>query len=160
MKPKKRFFEQWIPPGLEAFKFNVDGSVRGQLGQAGIGGVLRDSRGLVLCLFSISVGCQEVITAELIAIDKACTICISNQRLLERSIEIASDSLMAVSWINSDSFGSMAHVKIIYYIREKLSNHGSLEVRYYSRISNSVADNLAKRASKGDEEDFIQWSSS
>ena len=41
----------WRPPELDSLKFNVDGFARGLPGQAGIGGVLRDSCGNVLCVF-------------------------------------------------------------------------------------------------------------
>ncbi|KAK3188145.1 hypothetical protein Dsin_027706 [Dipteronia sinensis] len=40
------------PPPSGIFKFNVDGSVRGSPGQAGMGGVLRNWNGTILCLFS------------------------------------------------------------------------------------------------------------
>ncbi|KAK3200402.1 hypothetical protein Dsin_023817 [Dipteronia sinensis] len=60
--------EKWMPPQSDGLKFNVDGSVRGSSGQAGIGGVLRDSRGKVLCTFSEFIGIKDVITAEIQAL--------------------------------------------------------------------------------------------
>ncbi|KAK2655689.1 hypothetical protein Ddye_008741 [Dipteronia dyeriana] len=44
-------FKEWIPPIQEVLKFNIDGSVRGSPGQAGIGGILRDKSGNVFCSF-------------------------------------------------------------------------------------------------------------
>ena len=51
---------------------------RGNLGPAGIGGVLRDSSGKVLCFFSVFCGLQDSIMAETLAIHKACEILVSN----------------------------------------------------------------------------------
>lgn len=52
VKPVKRIrVEEWIPPTSKALKFNVDGSARGSPGLAGMGGVLRDEREKILCLF-------------------------------------------------------------------------------------------------------------
>ncbi|KAK3184861.1 hypothetical protein Dsin_032147 [Dipteronia sinensis] len=63
-KAKPNKILDWIPPNVESLKFNVDASLRGNLGPAGIGGVLRDSRGSVLCMFSQSVGNCDSNSAE------------------------------------------------------------------------------------------------
>ncbi|KAK3224464.1 hypothetical protein Dsin_011489 [Dipteronia sinensis] len=47
--PKKSV---WTPPLNNALKFNVDGSSRGKPGHSGIGGVLRNAAGKILCYFS------------------------------------------------------------------------------------------------------------
>ena len=91
MKPNKRKSEVWILPGLEALKFNLDGLARGKPGPAGIGGVLRDYRGKVLCLFLICVGSQDSNTDELMAIEKTCSLCASNSILKGRDIDIVSN---------------------------------------------------------------------
>ena len=52
-EPKKKRavnFQNWKPPANSNLLFFVDGSVRGVHGQTGIGGVLRDQLGKVLCL--------------------------------------------------------------------------------------------------------------
>lgn len=46
----------WVPPTREVLKFNVDETARGKPGLAGIGGVLCNSDGDVLVLFSKHVG--------------------------------------------------------------------------------------------------------
>ncbi|KAK4833304.1 hypothetical protein QYF36_002484 [Acer negundo] len=68
-------------------------------------------------------------------------------------------ALVAVSWIDSNSFGSLAHVDMVYDIREMMSIHGGLVIQFCSRASNSYAKNLAKCGSKEDEGDLIQWGS-
>ncbi|KAK2653793.1 hypothetical protein Ddye_013649 [Dipteronia dyeriana] len=44
------------------------------------------------------------------AIEKACSVCVLNPVLKDRVIETVSDSMMTVTWINGDSFGSLRHV--------------------------------------------------
>ncbi|KAK3206435.1 hypothetical protein Dsin_020481 [Dipteronia sinensis] len=72
---KKSLIKDWIPPLMGTFKFNVDGSARGSPGMAGIGGVLRDSKGKVVCLFSLGVGIMDSNSAEILAIKKAVELC-------------------------------------------------------------------------------------
>lgn len=48
----------WSPPSGE-LKFNVDGAAKGELGPARIGGVLRNSDGVVLtCFLNMEVVCS------------------------------------------------------------------------------------------------------
>ena len=144
VKSKKNVVVHWVPPVLGVLKFNVDGSVRYQSGMAGIGGVLRDSNGMVLCFFSLSVGVQDVIAAELMAIKKACSLCVLNSALMGKFIEIVSDSLVVVTWINSDNVGSLDYVNLVYDIRDLMGRHGNLSLVFCSRASNTFADDLAK----------------
>ncbi|KAK2635226.1 hypothetical protein Ddye_030018 [Dipteronia dyeriana] len=58
-----------------ALKFNVDGWARENLGNAGIGGVLRDNSGKVLGWFSSFVNVKDSNMAELLAIHKAVSLC-------------------------------------------------------------------------------------
>ncbi|KAK3227605.1 hypothetical protein Dsin_007467 [Dipteronia sinensis] len=141
---------------MDKSKFNVDGSVRGKPGPAGIGGVLRDSNGKVWCLFSKFVGVTDSNTVELWAIKKAVQLCSENPELRGREVEVVSDSKVAVSWVNDKDFGSLAHVNAIYNIRYCCSSFGNLEVTYDSRAFNSFADSLAKMGSSmvGD---FVVW---
>ena len=61
----------WIPPSLDTLYFNVDGSAKGAPGRAGIGGVLRDSRVKVMCLFSAFSGFLDANAAEIKAMHEA-----------------------------------------------------------------------------------------
>ena len=45
-----------VPPIVGALKFNVDEEAKGKSGTTGIGGVLRDSGGIVLAWFFKHVG--------------------------------------------------------------------------------------------------------
>ncbi|KAK2637967.1 hypothetical protein Ddye_025762 [Dipteronia dyeriana] len=76
IKVKKEI--EWVPPVGSVLCFNVDGSSKGNPRDAGIGGVLRDSMGKVLCLFSYYVGVEDANTAEALAIHRAYFLISSN----------------------------------------------------------------------------------
>ncbi|KAK2644270.1 hypothetical protein Ddye_019465 [Dipteronia dyeriana] len=134
----------WIPPTNSDFKFNEDGSILGNLGPVGIGGVLRNCDGKLLCMFSCYIGINS---AELVAIHKACALCVFTPSFVNRNIEIVSDSIMVVSLINGEGVGSINHVDLIYDICCSLEHFGG-KVVYSSSVSNQFADRLAKLGSK------------
>ncbi|KAK2643404.1 hypothetical protein Ddye_025167 [Dipteronia dyeriana] len=115
----------------------------GKPGLAGTGGVLRDANSKVLVLFSIFVGSIELNSAEVLAIQKSCSLCMVTPSLIGREIEIASDSKVAVSWINNGGVGNISLVDIMC----KLDALGGTVVSYNPRSSNSFADDLAKKGS-------------
>ncbi|KAK3220120.1 hypothetical protein Dsin_014090 [Dipteronia sinensis] len=88
----RRVSTAWLPPALNTLKFNVDESALGKPGPAGIGGVLRDFKGNVLCSFSLFIGVHESNTMEIKAIQKACALCVYNSSLIGRKIKVISDS--------------------------------------------------------------------
>ncbi|KAK4857294.1 hypothetical protein QYF36_026615 [Acer negundo] len=122
---KKREAKAWIPPLFEALKFNVDGSFNKEQGRAGIGGVLRNSKG--------------------------------ENMFGGREIVIESDSRVVIAWILSTDFGNLAMVDEIYEIRAKLRTYNNLSIHYVSRVSNGMADGLAKRGSVLEGENVV-WS--
>ncbi|XP_059076968.1 uncharacterized protein LOC131876166 [Cryptomeria japonica] len=58
----------WQPPPIGVLKINTDGSSRGNLGPAGIGGIGRDYLGSVVFLFSIYEGVHTINLMEGLAI--------------------------------------------------------------------------------------------
>ena len=48
--------EKWEPPPQAIFKLNFDGAAKGNLGWAGIGGAIRDTRGTILRIYWRSIG--------------------------------------------------------------------------------------------------------
>ncbi|KAK3224489.1 hypothetical protein Dsin_011514 [Dipteronia sinensis] len=182
MPLKTSKIENWIPPLLDSLKSNEDVSARGSPGRAGIGGVLRDSKGKILCTFSDHIGIQDANTAEILAIARVCELCVSKPELVGRDITIASeilaiarvcelcvskpelvgrditiasDSKTAVYWVNNEGIGSLKHVQIIYDIRCNVRVMGRSLVIYNSRASNSVVDQLAKNGSGGSEDSLV-----
>ena len=120
-------------------------SVHDGRGLAGIGGVLRDSIGNVLCTFSEKVGYADIIGVEILAIARACKLFESNQVLKEKSLVVVSDSSTTVSWINGSGVGSWDHLNLILDIRNLLGRLSKIRVEFCSRVSNSYADLLAKK---------------
>lgn len=78
-------------------KFNVDGATRGKPSSAGIGGVLRDDRGAILCLFSKGVRIRYSNKAKVLAILEALRIF---SQSFHRSLIAESDSSNAITWVS------------------------------------------------------------
>ncbi|KAK3169154.1 hypothetical protein Dsin_000058 [Dipteronia sinensis] len=146
IKIKKTKLKDWMPPSFDSLKFNVDGSAKGAPGLAGMGGVLMYSNRKILCIFSSFLGVKDANSAEIEAIHRACSLCVSNDDLRDR----------AVSWVNEGDFGSLKHINLIYDIRNILHYLSNTVVLYNSRATNSFADLLAKKGSSRNG-DFIQW---
>ncbi|KAK2654685.1 hypothetical protein Ddye_014541 [Dipteronia dyeriana] len=136
-----------IPPMGNALFFNVDGSARGFLGEAGIGGALRDASGKILLLFSYYLGIMDSCSAEVHATIKACRLVSSNRSLLMHDISIITDSKSVVEWIKGEDFGHLLMAHLVYDIRNFIQDMTGLEILFKPRASNSLADSLAKEGS-------------
>ncbi|KAK2654251.1 hypothetical protein Ddye_014107 [Dipteronia dyeriana] len=156
MRVKKSVIKDWVSPLINSFKFNVDGSVRGMSRQTGMGGVLRDCNGSVVCLSSYFVGSIDSSAAKVMAIHKATETCSSSFFLRGQVVSIVSDSKVAVSWNHNEDFGSIVQVRLISFIRSQLKSRKGIKVVYASRMFNSFADSLAKMRS-GACGDFLHW---
>ncbi|KAK2644836.1 hypothetical protein Ddye_020031 [Dipteronia dyeriana] len=147
----------WFPHCVNSLKFNVDGSSRGKPGLAGIGCVLCNENGRVLCLFLAHVGIEDSNTTKIMAIHRALQLCVTKPALIGRDIVIIIDSKVAVSWINNmEVYGSLKHVELIYNIRGFSKFLGGVPVVYNPRHTNSFADSLAKMGSNM-MEDRLEW---
>ncbi|GJT03943.1 reverse transcriptase [Tanacetum coccineum] len=62
--PRQKILLGWCAPTHGALKFNVDGSAMGKPSVAGIGGLLRNTDGVVLAIFSMSLGILDSNVAE------------------------------------------------------------------------------------------------
>ncbi|KAK2653801.1 hypothetical protein Ddye_013657 [Dipteronia dyeriana] len=144
---KAKFNVKWIQSAGKDLLFNVDGSSRGSPSDAGIGGVLRDSNGKVLCLFSLFVGVEDSNSAEVMVIHKACFFIAYDQRLSGGKISTISDSKTAISWINGKDFGNIKQVNLILDIRNILQSLIGLSICFMPWGMNSFTDSLAKGGS-------------
>ncbi|KAK0571229.1 hypothetical protein LWI29_012821 [Acer saccharum] len=158
-KPTKKIqrIDKWSPPLANSLYFNIDGSVMGSLGPAGIGGVLCDNMGKILFVFSSHAGVQYVILAELLAILRACELFGSRQELALRPLTVISDSKIAVGWVLGCLSGNNSHNQVIEDIRSWLGSFSSALVEFRSRSSNSFADTLEKKGLSSGVED-LWWS--
>ncbi|KAK9038155.1 hypothetical protein V6N11_023042 [Hibiscus sabdariffa] len=91
----------WRAPKAGCAKFNVDAAVKGGVGVAGIGGVLRDHTGNVLSSFSKSIGVSDPTSAELQGILEACRHFASSPWFGVKSLIIESDSELVINWIKN-----------------------------------------------------------
>ncbi|KAI9201682.1 hypothetical protein LWI28_027335 [Acer negundo] len=99
-------------------------------------------------IFSSYIGTHDSNTAELFAIHRACTLCVSSPEIARKDIVVVSDiSTASVSWINEKGIGSINHVETIHDIRSMLLSFQNMSVVYCTRAQNSFADTLAKKAS-------------
>ncbi|KAK3227160.1 hypothetical protein Dsin_007022, partial [Dipteronia sinensis] len=87
---------------------------------------------------------------EILAIHKACEMCVANPVFQEAEVTVVSDSMVATSWVNRVGFGSLKHVKTIYDVRSMINLHGNLKIIHAPRAQNSFADMLAKRGSNNE----------
>ncbi|KAK2640528.1 hypothetical protein Ddye_028323 [Dipteronia dyeriana] len=110
----------WTPPMGNALFFNVDGSVKGRSGEAGIGGALREVTEQMLRLFSSYLGVKDSCSAEVHAILKACQLVSSSRSLLMRHISIITDSKSTVEWIKGEDFSHLLVAHLVYDIRNFL----------------------------------------
>ena len=135
---------QWCPPEDGSLKLNVDGSAKGKPGLVGIGGLLRNSEGVVLAMFSILVGIMDSNVAEVVALKEACKMLNKKVELNSVKIVIESDSLNAVSWTQAPT---KRQWRLFAYFQEVdifLSSCSSFSVVHVHRECNSDADKLAK----------------
>ncbi|KAK2654773.1 hypothetical protein Ddye_014629 [Dipteronia dyeriana] len=137
----------WNPPSINALKFNMDGSMRGNPGNVGFGGVLRNNLGIILGLFLFYVRIGDSRLAEILAIHKVATLCSQSVMLRDKEMDIVSDSSKIVTWVNSEGPNNLEFVDIIYETRHALSLLGNTRVIYNPRSSNALANSLAKNGS-------------
>ena len=123
---------------------------------AGIGGVLQNSKGNILCQFSMNVGRQDVGTVEVLAILRASALVLYKDFLMGRKVCIPSDSLATVSWVNKEGCGNLNLFHLIYDIRSNFESFGNITVTHIPRVYNNVADSLAKNGVAAQTND-IEW---
>ncbi|KAE8663132.1 putative AP2/ERF domain-containing transcription factor [Hibiscus syriacus] len=133
----------WSPPPSDFFKFNVDGAVRGDGLQGGIGGVLKDSECSTLYTFSFSVGPGPPMLVELKAIKQGIDLFISCEWGLKGRPILETDCKTAVDWILLPFFAPTFSNILVGEIGGLVSGRGII-VRWIPRTCNWEADKLAK----------------
>ncbi|XP_039069273.1 uncharacterized protein LOC120215770 [Hibiscus syriacus] len=133
----------WNPPPLDFFKMNVDGAVSSVGMVAGIGGILRDWNRVTLTSFSVNVGPNTPILAEMKAIKKGIDIFVSSVWASKGRLIIESDSKIAVEWIKDQI---SVPVYLSNFVKEIAStvSLNQIIIRWIPRCCNCEADKLAK----------------
>ncbi|KAE8680777.1 hypothetical protein F3Y22_tig00111366pilonHSYRG00071 [Hibiscus syriacus] len=133
----------WIPPPMDYFKMNVDGAVSSLGMVAGIGGILRNWNRVILTSFSINVGPNTPILAELKAIKKGIDIFVSSVWASKGRLIVESDSKTAVEWIK---YQNSVPLYLSIFVKEIVSavSRNQIVIRWIPRCCNCEADKLAK----------------
>ncbi|GMJ04404.1 hypothetical protein HRI_004109600 [Hibiscus trionum] len=132
----------WQHPGRGRMKVNADGSVRGPLHVASIGGVLRDSTGAWIYGFGRCVGCCSVLMVELWAAyeslkhawDYGC-----------RFVDFETDNTMVAGILNMRT-DVLSENGLVQRLRDLMGHDWDSSVRYVPRDANMVADKMASLA--------------
>lgn len=147
---------QWEPPQSGHLKWNVDASLQPTLNKTSIGGVLRDSDGNFLCLFSSPILHMEINIAEIFAIHKALKITQGSNKFKNSRLIIESDSANAVKWCNEKNGGPWNIQFVLNFIRNISTSGIQVSIHHRGRESNGIADGLAKQGLIR-RDDFIAW---
>ncbi|KAK9011756.1 hypothetical protein V6N11_039838 [Hibiscus sabdariffa] len=135
---------KWISLELEVLKFNIDGVVSGSFGPAGIGGVLKNHEGKMLCYFSKNVGIIDALTAKLLAIKETGILFKSSKRVQSHRLLVEYDSNNVVHYIKNAHLSPVSFRGIIDNILAMFEGL-DWQVFLISREQNTLADNLAKK---------------
>ncbi|EOY00472.1 Uncharacterized protein TCM_010352 [Theobroma cacao] len=125
-------------------KFNVDGVSRGNLGQGGITGILRDEEGKALIQFSFSIGITDANTTEILAIKKALQIVAASRWANVDCVIMESDSKNAVKWAKEPTIAAWKHkttMMLLEFFKTQLKGYNFLKI---PRAVNGAVDYLAK----------------
>uniref|UniRef100_A0A2N9GG55 RNase H type-1 domain-containing protein n=1 Tax=Fagus sylvatica TaxID=28930 RepID=A0A2N9GG55_FAGSY len=132
---------KWNPPPVNWAKLNTDGSVLGDPGLAGGGGVIRDSLGNWIGGFSRSIGITSCVQAELRALKDGLLLALD----LEISkLEIEMDSSVAVESLKTTSMPNVFLRSIVDDCRLLLERFEATTIKHIYREANGCADALAK----------------
>ncbi|XP_060211737.1 uncharacterized protein LOC132639298 [Lycium barbarum] len=131
---------KWFPPRDGWLKLNTDGCSKGNPGLSGGGGVIRNHQGKLISAFSSPLGCMTNNLSEATALQTGLKWCIDNAI---RKIEVESDSLMLIKWIQN--FASMPWnlQMVVMDIRTSLESFEDFKIQHCFREANKVADTLA-----------------
>ncbi|EOY16102.1 Uncharacterized protein TCM_034977 [Theobroma cacao] len=113
---KKKITVEWKAPNHGQLKFNIDGAAKGNPGEFGIGGVLRDSHGRVFMTFSKATGVGDASRAELLAIKEALFIYVASNRVDSHQLVLKSDSVNVIKWVKCPEIVPWRHRKHILHI--------------------------------------------
>ncbi|XP_056688576.1 uncharacterized protein [Spinacia oleracea] len=147
---------QRSPPPKDTLKCNVDASLNSTLHRLSIGGVLRDSNGSFICMFSTPMPTMEINSAEVFAIHRALKVYTSNDMLANQALIIESDSANDVRWCGKELGGPWNLHFALNFIRNTSPSSPNISITHKSRASNTVADALAKQG-LGRRDEFLAW---
>ena len=139
--------QRWQPPEPYYYKINFDAAVFQASNLAGVGVIARDNRGDPIGALTMPIPFRQSVT-ELEAL--AC------QRAVQFALEIGlnqvvieGDSVTIIEALKNGSGQFASYGNVLDDIRSHLAGFQYVEFSYTSRVCNSVADALAKKAKSG-----------
>ncbi|KAG2411275.1 hypothetical protein I3760_Q015100 [Carya illinoinensis] len=137
---KQLKYIKWEMPEVGTVKLNVDGGARNNPGEAGGGGIIRDSRGRCIAGFAHNYGIASNTVAECRALLDGLRLC---KQLKFQNVLVESDSLVVMDWVTSGD-------EI-----QGISREISARFRHIFQEANMVVDFLAKEGVQGVVCDFL-----
>ncbi|XVF11100.1 hypothetical protein REPUB_Repub07fG0240200 [Reevesia pubescens] len=144
LKSKKDLVTSWTPPLPGQMKFNIDGSSFRNLGQSGIGGVLRNAEGSIKLVFSKETRSIDAAKVELLAVNGAFLLFAASFWAKTHELVIESDNSNVVKWISlldSTLWKLRKHLSAIELAKSDLCEW---QIKHILRAQNEIADKLAK----------------
>ena len=132
---------KWLPPPLNWFKLNSDGSSMGNPGLAGGGGIIRDSVGGWVKGYAWAIGVTTSVAAELWALRDEIRLCISLNLL---AVEIELDAKVVADFMRSGNSRANSSDIIIADCIEGLKKIPLVKILHCFRKANKCADALAR----------------
>ena len=145
---------KWVSPPLGWFKLNTDGSLLGNPGLAGGGGVICNHLGEWVGGFSRAIDATISVQAELRALKNGLELAIDLGIL---NLEIEMDSLVAVELANSIATPNIFLSAIVTDCRSLIERFELCSLKHIFREANGCADLLAK-AGYAQSPDFLSFS--
>ncbi|XP_039058384.1 uncharacterized protein LOC120201940 [Hibiscus syriacus] len=134
---------RWVPPPEGFIKLNVDGAMVKGWDKGGIGGLIRDDRGLKLGTFSEKIGGGPPILAELLAIKRGLSLIEELRSFPTQRIILESDSTTALKWIKNPDVCIPLFQSLVRGVATYVEGKGIIS-RHIVRAANWEVDELAK----------------
>ena len=128
-------------PGYGWLTLNTDGSVVGNFGVAGGGGLIRDTNGEWVTGFARKIGKTSSFQAELWALRDGLQLCLQNQA---QAVHVDLDSKTIVDALNSQDYSNSIVSSIMEDCKYMISRIPQTCCRHVYREANRCADFLAK----------------
>ena len=146
-------FDGWKPTPFPFLTLNTDGSIKGNMGHAGVGGIIRDHWGKWIGGFSFNIGITYSIMAELWAIREGLKFAWNNGY---KYINLQVDSKLAHNWItNLNSLFPLEYSNLIHDCRSLLEQPWVVKTDHIWRKANGCTDLLAKRGADQSEREIF-----
>ena len=145
-----RDLDVWHPPPKGFLKFNIDGASKGNLSKAGHGGVLRDNKGDILCIFHGHLGKATNNLVELIAMEQCLEFLVQENR---QNMIMEADSALVINSVKRISSGTKPKkassnwrlIQVFQRIQIHLQRLRTVSFAHVRRKANKLADLLANQ---------------